>query len=91
MPKEGRFCDFFICDSEIKGHCFEYFSLTANMGRSKRGVNAARCKAILDSDLSSRYIDTAGVCQGARGGLRWSLQQRGQMWRWSQERLQQFK
>ena len=44
----------------------------------------------LDSDLSRRYIDTAGVCQGARGGLRWSLQQRGQMWRWFQERLQQF-
>ena len=43
----------------------------------------------LDSDLISR-IDTAGVCQGARGGLRWSLQQRGQVWGWFQERLQQF-
>ena len=37
------------------------------MGRSKRGVNAARCKAILDSDLSSRYISTLQVCAKGPG------------------------
>ena len=37
------------------------------MGRSKRGVNAARCKAILDSDLSSVDISTLQVCAKGPG------------------------
>ena len=37
------------------------------MGRSKRGVNAARCKTILDSDLSSVDILTLQVCAKGPG------------------------
>ena len=37
------------------------------MGRSKRGVNAARCKAILDSYLGSVDISTLQVCAKGPG------------------------